>query len=119
MGSTPRVFTAHRVPIIQTTNGEGMVMVAKVEGEKNLVVIEKIGECLYSMCTLKKDLKIKDIRTVAKTARDMDQTNQAPDGDSMQVDGDEWWRRMIVRHPQRREEQELSLNFLIGDGTAE
>jgi DNA replication regulator SLD3 len=84
-----------------------------------MVVIERIGDCIYSMCTLKKDLKIKDIRTVAKTAKDLDQRTQTPDGNRMQVDGDEWWRRMVVREPQRREEQDLNLNFLIDDGISE
>jgi hypothetical protein len=96
-----------------------MVMVAKVEGEKNMVVIEKIGECIYSMCILQKDLKIKDIRTAAKTAKELDQKAQVSDGDRMQVDGDEWWRRMVVQESQRRDEQDLNLNFLIDDGTAE
>lgn len=112
------MFTAHRAPIIPT-NGEGMVMVAKVEGEKHMVVIEKIGECIYSMCTLKKDLKIKDIRTVAKTAKELDQRTQASDGDRMQVDGNEWWIRMVAHESQRYDEQDLNLNFLIDDGTAE
>jgi hypothetical protein len=118
VGSTPRVFTAHRVPTIPP-GVNGMVMVAKVEGEKNMVLIEKVGECIYSMCTLKKELKIKDIRTVAKMARDVNQQNQAQDEDRIQVDGDEWWARMVVREPQRRTEQDLKLQFLIDDGTVE
>jgi hypothetical protein len=92
-----------------------MVMVAKVEGEKNMVLIEKVGECIYSMCTLKKELKIKDIRTVAKMARDVNQQTQAQNEDRMEVDGDEWWARMVVREPQRRTEQDMKLQFLIDD----
>jgi hypothetical protein len=41
-----------RTPIIP---GEGMFIVAKVEGEKNMAVIERIKEHVYSMCALKKE----------------------------------------------------------------
>jgi hypothetical protein len=96
-----------------------MVMVAKIEGEKNMVLIEKVGECIYSMCLLKKELKIKDIRTVAKMARDVNQQNRPQDDDRMHVDGEEWWARMVVREPHRHAEPDLKLHFLIDDGTVE
>ena len=92
-----------------------MVIVAKVEGEKSMVVIERVSERVYSMCTLKKDVKVKDVRTTAKTAKESDLPRT--DG-NIQVDGDEWWRSMVSRKhniEMLSSSQELSLQFLIQD----
>ena len=95
-------------------------MIAKVEGEKNMVVIERVGDYIYSMCTLKKDLKVKDVRIVAKTAKEMGSTNYVRKADeTMHVDGEEWWRRMMVRNLHSTENQQVSLQFLVKDDSAE
>ena len=95
-------------------------MIAKVEGEKSMVVIERVGGCIYSMCTLKKDLKVKDVRIVAKTAKEMGPSIQLTTCDqSMNVDGDEWWKRMMVRNLHSADNQEVSLHFLVKDDPAE
>jgi hypothetical protein len=91
-----------------------MVMVAKVDGEKSMVVIERIGERLYSMCTLKKDVKVKDVRTAAKTAKE---TDQPPVTEAEKVMGGEWWKGMVARRCDS-EKQEISLQFLIQDSTS-
>ena len=99
----------------------GAVMIAKVEGEKNMVVIEKIGECLYSMCALKKDLKIKDIRTAARSAKECEIPSQIQtETDEMEIDGNEWWRGLMVRPSQLKPRQDatLQLNLLVQDGSA-
>jgi hypothetical protein len=99
----------------------GAVMIAKVEGEKSMVVIEKIGECLYSMCALKKDLKIKDVRTAARSAKDFEIPSQIQtEKDEMQVDGNEWWRGLMVRPSQLKPRQDatLQLNLFFQDGIA-
>jgi hypothetical protein len=91
-------------------------MVAKVEGEKNLVVIERFGDCIYSMCTLKKELKVKDVRLVAKMARERDlATYVRTAAETMHVDGGEWWRRMTIRDLHSTNKQQVSLQFLIED----
>jgi len=114
VGSTPRVFTSHGNRIIPLS---GVVMIAKVEGDKGMTVIEKIGECLYSMCSLRKDLKVKDVRMVAKGVKDVEMPSQEEiDVDEMQVDGNEWWRTMMIRPSQLKERHEITLNMLIQDG---
>jgi DNA replication regulator SLD3 len=94
-----------------------MVMVAKVEGEKNMVVIERIGECVYSMCALNKDVKVKDVRTVAKMAKDTELPVVTEVEGTLQ-EGNEWWRGMVVRKLETQEKQELSLQFLIQNPAA-
>lgn len=95
-------------------------MIAKVEGEKSMVVIERVGGCIYSMCTLKKDLKIKDVRIVAKTAKETGPSIQPRSCDqSMNIDGDEWWKKMMVRNLHSTDNQEASLHFLVKDDIAE
>jgi hypothetical protein len=119
VGSTPRVFTSQGNRLIPLS---GVVMIAKVEGEKSMVVIEKIGECLYSMCALKKDLKIKDVRTAARCAKEQEiQSEIQTEEDGMQIDGNEWWRGMMVRQSQLRPRQDvtLQLNLLLRDGIEE
>lgn len=96
-------------------------MIAKVEGEKSMVVIEKIGQCLYSMCALKKDLKIKDVRTAARSAKEFEIPSQIqPENNEMQIDGNEWWRGLMVRQSQLKPRQDvtLRLNLLLQDGIA-
>lgn len=89
-------------------------MIAKVEGEKSMIVIEKIGGCLYSMCALKKDLKVKDVRTVAKAAKDIEMPGFGEvEGDEMQIDGNEWWRDMIIQPNRFKERQEVKFNILL------
>src|SRR5271170_1961871 len=97
-GSNPRIFTTHAVEGVAGIIGLGMVMVAKVEGEKSMVIIERVDERVYSMCLLRKDLKIKDVRAVAKLSRDKElkleikQVNAA-----MPIEGNEWWKNMAVQ----------------------
>ena len=86
-------------------------MVAKIEGEKNMVVIERVGERIYSMCALKKDVKVKDVRTIAKTAKE---TEQPPATETATIEGGEWWRGMVARR-HNQENQGVSLQFLIRD----
>ena len=89
-------------------------MIAKVEGEKNMVVVERVGEHVYSMCTLKKDLKVKDVRLAAKSAKETDTSYLArPRDESMQVDGEEWWRKLAVSNLFSGEKKGVSLEFLI------
>ena len=94
-------------------------MIAKVEGEKNMVVIEKIGDYIYSMCTLKKDLKVKDVRIVAKTAKEKDVNIVRTTDEGMHIEGGEWWRKMVVRNIHSGEKQQVSLQFLTGDVNTE
>jgi DNA replication regulator SLD3 len=94
-----------------------MVMIAKVEGEKNMVVIEGIGERMYSMCALKKDVKVKDVRTVAKMAKETE-LPLVTEVEEPVHEGNEWWRGMVVRKLETREKREISLQFLIQNPTA-
>ena len=115
-GPTPRVFSTHRHDILPSISGLGMVMVAKVEGEKCMVVIERVGDNMHAMCALKKDLKVKDVRLVAKTSKEIAPSSRvAAVDESMQVDGGEWWRRMMAKKPYHGEEKQISLKFLIED----
>jgi hypothetical protein len=114
LGCMPRVFSAHRRDIIPSTAGVEVVMIAKIEGEKNMVVLERVGESVYSMCMLKKDLKVKDVRSVSKSAKETDMTNLARGNEEvMEADGDEWWRKMTVNNLRRGDENQVSLKFLI------
>lgn len=90
-------------------------MVAKVEGEKNMVVIEKISDHIYSMCTLKKDLKVKDVRMVAKTAKEKDVNIVRTTDEGIHIEGGEWWRKMVARNIHSGDKQQISLQFLSGD----
>jgi len=79
-----------------------------------MVVVERVGEHVYSMCMLKKDLKVKDVRLVAKSAKETDVSNLVrPRDESMQLDGEEWWRKLAVNNPFSGEKKEVSLEFLI------
>jgi len=119
VGLTPRIFSTQRKDIIPSSSKD-LVMIAKVEGEKSMVVIEQVGDCIYSMCTLKKDLKVKDVRTVAKTAKECGSTNYVRTAEeTMHVDGEEWWRRMMVRNLYSTNNQQSSLQFLVKDDSAE
>jgi hypothetical protein len=118
IGSTPRVFNSHRTQVIPSSGTEDAVMIAKVEGEKNMIVIEKIGEHVYTMCTLRKDLKVKDVRMVSKMSRESEprpaeQEPQKEKGE-MQVDG-EWWKAMAIRPPFQHSTQDFTLTFLLPD----
>ena len=116
IGSSPRVFTAHRTKLIPSSNGVESVMIAKVEGEKNMVVIEQIDKCIYTMCTLRKDLKLKDVRVVAKAAKDIRPTTRdESDGNGMELEGSEWWRRMMAGSSRVCPIRSVSLQFLIND----
>ena len=89
-------------------------MIAKVEGEKNMVVVERVAENVYSMCTLKKDLKIKDVRLVVKSTKETDISNlERPRDESMQLDGEEWWKKVTVNNLFAGEKKDVSLEFLI------
>jgi hypothetical protein len=108
------------VEIINQTTGGEVVMIAKVEGEKSMVAIERVCGFVYSMCTLKKDLKVKDVRIVAKTAKEMGPSIQPRSCDqSINVDGDVWWKRMMVRNLHSTDNEEVSLHFLVKEDTAE
>src|SRR5271155_2451374 len=110
----PRVFSSHRREFIPSISGRDPIMIAKVEGEKNMVVVERVGEHVYSMCMLKKDLKVKDIRLVAKSAKETDISNLVrPRDESMQIDGEEWWRKLAVSNLISGEKKEVSIDFLI------
>ena len=117
VGSSPRIFSVHRTLLIPSINGIEPVIVAKVEGEKSMVVIEQIDKCLYTMCTLRKDLKLKDVRTVAKSAKDLSlQVQEQADDPRMEIGEDEWWRGMVVRPKQGQgEHPSLQLQFLLED----
>lgn len=94
-------------------------MIAKVEGEKSMVIIERISHGIYSMCTLKKDLKVKDVRMVAKAAKEKDSTYVRTTNDAIEVDGEVWWRRMMIGKVQLGERQQVSLQFLSGQNCIE
>jgi hypothetical protein len=69
-----------------------------------MVVVERSD--VYSMCMLKKDLKVKDVRLVAKSAKETDISNLlTPRAESMQINGKEWWRKLTTR------------NVISGEGT--
>jgi hypothetical protein len=114
VGSTPRIFSTRGKEISMTSLGVGAVMIAKVEGEKNMVVIENISDSIYSMCTLKKDLKVKDVRTVAKTAKEKDMNIVKATDEGMYIEGGEWWKKVVVRNIHFGEKQQVSLQFLTG-----
>lgn len=89
-------------------------MIAKVEGEKNMVVVERVAENVYSMCTLKKDVKIKDVRLVVKSTKETDISNlERPRDESIQLDGEEWWKKATVNNLFTGEKKDMSLEFLI------
>jgi hypothetical protein len=120
VGSNPRVFTTHAAEGLARIIGLGVVMVAKVEGEKSMVIIERVDERAYSMCLLRKDLKIKDVRAVAKMSRDKElklevkQVNAA-----MPVEGNEWWKNMAVQALQTDFNRQITLKFLSNDTISE
>jgi len=110
----PRVFSSHRREIVPWVSGRDMVMIAKVEGEKNMVVVERVTENIYSMCTLKKDLKVKDVRLVVKSTKETHTSNlEKSRGECMQLDGEEWWRQFAVSNPRSGEQKGASFDFLI------
>lgn len=84
-----------------------------------MVAIEQIDDYVYSMCALKKDLKVKDVRTAAKASKDKDYEPEIIcNREKMPVDADEWWGKFAVLHLKERE-QDLSLQFLVEDKPAE
>jgi len=110
----PRIFSAEkRVGVPSVITGQ-IVMIARIEGEKNMVAIEKIGESLYAICSLKKDLKVKEIRTMSKMSKDANhaartRTNQ----ETMQIDGEEWWRGLSTDESNAEINGEVNLQFLV------
>jgi len=110
----PRIFSAEkRVGVPSVITGQ-IVMIARIEGEKNMVAIEKIGESLYAICSLKKDLKVKEIRTMSKMSKDANhaartRTNQ----EKMQIDGEEWWRGLSTHEYNTEINGEINLQFLV------
>jgi hypothetical protein len=107
----------NRSPILPTTTGD-VVIVAKVESEKSMVVIERIEDHLYSMCTLKKDLKVKEVRLVARKAKDTENLSLRNIEDNpMQIDSGEWWTKLMVHNINVPEKRDRSLQFLINDVT--
>jgi len=113
-GSTPRIFSTHSPENLTRAIGLGVVMVAKVEGEKSMVIMERVDDHVYSMCSLRKDLKIKDIRYVAKTSRDNDIKLEvkALNAAAMPVDGSEWWTSMTVQTLPSDINRQIFLEFL-------
>jgi hypothetical protein len=99
--------------------GFDSVFVAKVEGEKNMVVIEQIDNCVYTMCALRKDLRLKDARTLAKSGIvPIARSQERPDDSRMEM-GDEWWRGLIAGPPRNGLETcSVPLQFLISDTTS-
>ena len=120
LGSTPRIFSTHAAEGLTRIIGLGVVMVAKIEGEKNIVIIERVDHCIYSMCSLRKDLKIKDVRAVAKMSRDKEleleikQVNAA-----MPVEGNEWWKNMAVQTLQPKLNRQITLKLLSNESISE
>jgi hypothetical protein len=91
-------------------------MVAKVESEKSMVILERIDDHVYSMCSLRKDLRIKDVRSVAKMSRDKDVKLQIKAmNPAMPVDGSEWWKSMAVQDFPSEIDCQVSLKFLDND----
>lgn len=115
-GSKPRVFSTHSAENLTRIIGLGVVMVAKIEGEKSMVIIERVDDHVYSMCSLRKDLKIKDVRSVAKMSRDKDIKLEVKQMcaaiAAMPVEGSEWWRGMAVQGLQSDLNRQVSLKFL-------
>lgn len=112
-GSTPRLFSIKRNIFGSPFNVNGIAMIGKVEGEKHMVVIEQVRDCLYSMCSLKKDLKVKDIRQIAKKSKEVTSSEtQSSEGENIQAGGGEWWGESVVRNTNREEGQDISLQFL-------
>ena len=95
-------------------------MIAKVEGEKNMVVVGRFGGNMYSMCTLKKDLKVKEVRLVAKSAKETDFTSLVrPKDESMQIDDKKWWRKLMVNNPCSGTKKQVSLDILVDSSEIE
>lgn len=120
VGSNPRIFSTHATESLTRIIALGVVMVAKIEGEKSMVIIELVDDRVYSMCSLRKDLKIKDVRAVAKMSRDKElklevkQVNAA-----MPVEGNEWWTNMAVQTLQSDFSRQLTLKFLTNEEISE
>ena len=120
VGSTPRIFAANQKQIIPGSDKRGLIMIARVEGEKGMVVIEQVEEYLYSMCALKKDLKVKDVRTIFKASKEKDNIVEVSSTDeNMQIDGDEWWKNIAVRNITQGERGDVSLQFLLDERSPE
>ena len=113
----PRIFSTHSAENRTRIIGLGFVMVAKVEGERSMVIIERVDDSVYSMCLLRKDLKIKDVRSVAKTSRDNDIKLEvkALNAAAMPVDRSDWWASMAVQTLQSDFNRPISLEFLRND----
>ena len=95
-------------------------MIAKIEGEKNMVAVEKVGDKIYSMCTLKKDLKVKDVRLAAKSAKETDLSGLVRRRDeNKQSEGEDWWRKLVVQNPFFGERKQVSLEFMINTPESE
>ena len=116
-GSTPKIFSTHSPENLTRAIGSGVVMVAKVEGEKSMVIMERVDDRVYSMCSLRKDLKIKDVRYIAKASRDNDVKLEvkALNAAAMPVDGSEWWTSMAVQTLPSDFSRHISLKFLHGE----
>jgi hypothetical protein len=114
VGSTPKIFSTKRKNLISDISGAEVVMIGKVEGEKNMVVIERVDDYIYSMCTLKKDLKVKDVRMAAKASKDKYVNHVSVVDEAREVDGGEWWRKMMVRNKHSADRHPVSLRFFVG-----
>lgn len=85
-----------------------------------MFVIEGVGDHIYSMCALTKDLKVKDVKIVAKTAKERDSTSYAMEtGEKMHIDEGEWWMRIALRNLHSTDQPPVPLEFLIQDSTQE
>jgi hypothetical protein len=91
-------------------------MVAKIEGEKSMVVIDKVRKEVYSICTLRKELKVKDVRLLAKSAKVHEDVEV---GKFSMGESDCWWKDMTARFVPRCETCPVALDFLTVDRTQE
>lgn len=112
-GSTPRVFSTASPDNLTRIIGLAAVMIAKVEGEKSMVIIERIDDCVYSMSSLRKDLKIKDVRSAAKMSRDKDvKLEVKPVNCTIPDNGSDWWKNIAVQHRQSDCNRQVPFKFL-------
>jgi hypothetical protein len=79
-----------------------------------MVALEMIDRCLYTMCALRKDLKLKDVRALMKSSKNIPLPLQNDtECTNMDIDGSEWWRNIAIR-PRHSQGQHLTnLQFLI------
>ena len=95
-GSPSRLFShPSNLPVLEVP---GNVLVAKVDGERQLAAIEKIQDGVYTVSKLSTHLKMKDVRkTVALVKKSPPEPRCLEDADDGEGQlGSQWWSQLSI-----------------------